>query len=97
MICQEVAQLDQQVVVIDQGFCLLEVDVAALQLRQLVVDVDQMRIFELEQVAQRGLLVVRHAEDFRYRLLARKALLFGIEPHVAADDLNHVFAIGAGP
>jgi hypothetical protein len=53
-----------------------------------------MRVFELQQFAQPDLLVVRHAENFRHGLFARKAFFLGIKTHIAAQGLDHVFAVG---
>ena len=45
MIGQQVAKPDQEIVVVEQRFRLFIVDVAMVKLGELVVDIDQMRIF----------------------------------------------------
>ena len=84
----------KQIVVVDQRFGSFVIGIAALDLAKLEIHFDQMGIFEFQQVVERDLLVERHAQDLRHRLFARKAFLFGIEPHIGADQLDDVLAVG---
>ena len=94
VIGQQVAQPGQEIVIIDQRLGAFIIDVAAEKLGELKIDVDQVGIFQLEQIAERRVLVQRHAENLRHSLFARKAFFFEVEPHFGANQLNHVFAIG---
>ncbi len=53
-----------------------------------------MGILEFQQIVQRDFLVERHAQNLRHGLFAREAFLFGIEPHVGADELDDILAVG---
>ena len=55
VIGQKIAQLGQEIVVVEQRFGSACSPLAALDFGKLEIDVDQMRVLQFEQIVQRGL------------------------------------------
>ena len=91
--CQQIPEPDQKVVVVEQGLTLLVIHVAFVKAEQLLERVGEMGIVPLDQFRNGPLFIEGHAVNFPHGLLAGETPLFGVQPHLRAQKLDHVLAV----
>ena len=95
MAVQQLAQIAEQVVVVEQAALALVVPVIVRNLAQLVQLVEQVRKLFVQHRRHAAGLVGRQAQDFQNGLLAGKAERFLVQTHTAADQIDHVLGVAA--
>ncbi len=92
---ERVAQLHEEIVVVDELAARLELDVAPMQRDDRIELLVEMRVLVGDEIDDRRLLVDRHAEELGERLLTRKALLLAVETGLGAQQIDDVLAVAA--
>jgi len=92
---EEIAKLEQQVVVVEQIFVRLVCFVAAAKLGEIVEMLGEMEVFRFDDGGERQRLVHTSAEDVRDRLLLGKTPILAIEPHAGANELDDILGVAA--
>ena len=92
---QQAAQVDQQVVVVEQAAFELVVAVVLVDAVELVQFGEQVRKLRVEHVCHAGRLVGREAQHLGDRLFARKAARLLVQPQPRTDQVDGVLGVPA--
>jgi hypothetical protein len=95
MVAQQVAEKDEEIVVVDEVLLALIARVLLAQADEVVQVVVELRVAVLHHLGDRLRAVHRHAQDLQDRALARKAAVLLVEAGARAQQVHDVFRVAA--
>ena len=95
LVAQQVAQEDEEVVVVDQVLLALVARVLEAEALQVLEVLREVEVALRDDVVERLRAVDGHAQDLEDRALAREAAVLPVEPRPAAQQVHHVLGVAA--